>query len=64
MSVLWYHLHSSYASMGETMCFQTSQQVTISWGMECTDVRELQTSFQKFLRGLDNFVKNASKRDC
>lgn len=56
MSVWWFHLHSSYASMGETTCFQTSQQVTISQGMECNDVRELQTSFQKLLRTPDKIA--------
>lgn len=40
LSVWWYRLHSSYASMGETACFPTSQQGIINWGMECTDVRE------------------------
>lgn len=29
--------------------------------MACTDVRDIQTSFQKFLRALDSFVTVASK---
>ena len=51
-------------SMGVTspICFWISQQVPVSWGTECTELTDLQTSLQKFLTGLCNFVKIASKR--
>lgn len=56
--VWWCHLHGGHVSRGEPTHFQISQQVPISWGTECAEVRESQNSFQKFLRALSNIFQN------
>lgn len=59
--VWWCHFHGGHVSKEESICFQISQQVQISWGMERTEVRESQTSSQKFLKSPCDFLKIASK---